>query len=77
MSKTVYSSEHGFSPSNGGEKNREALQRMLDIGGTVVVDEKGTYDVSGTVFVGSDTTLEFSAGTYVRRIPSGTLRSRA
>ena len=71
MSKIIYSSEYGFSPRSDGNVNREALQKMLDLGGHIVVDEKGTYDVCGTVYIGGDTTLEFSAGTYVRRVPTG------
>ena len=71
MSKIIYSSEHGFSPSSSGGKNRETLQKMLDAGGHIVIDEAGIYDVAGTLTIGSDTTLEFSAGTYVRRVPTG------
>lgn len=71
MAKIIYSSEHGFSPSASGDENRVSLQKMLDLGGRIVIDEAGTYDVSGTVFIGSDTTLEFSAGTYIRRVPTG------
>lgn len=71
MAKIVYSSEHGFSPSNDGNQNRDILQRLLDLGGHIIIDEKGTYDVCGTVLIGSDTTLEFSAGTYIRRVSTG------
>ena len=44
---------------------------MLDAGGRIIINEKGTYDVSGTVYIGSDTTLEFADGTYIRRVPCG------
>ena len=71
MSKTIYSSENGFSPENDGAANRKALQKMLDRGGCIVIDEAGTYDVCGTVFIGGNTTLEFSAGTFLRRVPTG------
>ena len=71
MSKIIYASKYGFSPENDGATNAAALQKMLDIGGEIVVDGKGVYDVEGTVFIHSDTTLSFCAGSYVRRISCG------
>ena len=68
--KTVFASEHGFLPENGGDENRAALQRMLDIGGRVVIDGKGEYKLRGGVLIGSDTELVFSAGTSLVRVPS-------
>jgi len=68
MSGIIFSSSFGFLPGNDGTKNREALQKMFDVGGHIVVDEKGTYDVCGTAFIGGNTTLEFAAGTHVRRV---------
>jgi hypothetical protein len=32
-------------------ENREKLQQALDLGGTVHVQNPGTYDVSGTLFI--------------------------
>ena len=45
----VLASEFGFSTVNDGKTNREILQRMLDIGGHVMIDKPGTYDICGTV----------------------------
>lgn len=71
MQNVIYSSNYGFSASNSGELNRKALQKMLDIGGKIIVDEAGVFDVAGTVFIGSDTTLEFAPGAYIKRVPTG------
>ena len=71
MANILYSSNYNFSPSNSGEDNRKSLQKLLDIGGHIIIDEKGTYDICGTLFIGDNTTLEFSPETYVRRIPTG------
>ncbi len=68
--RTVFSSEHGFLPRNGGDANREALQKMLDLGGHIVVDEPGRYELRGTVYIGSDTRLEFLPGASLVRVPS-------
>lgn len=68
MSKIIYSSENGFLKTNDGNQNRLALQKMLDIGGDIYIDEPGIYDVLGTVFISDNTTLKFCAGSYIRRI---------
>lgn len=44
-------------PSATGWANRIVLQAMLDRGGVVRVDRPGRYRISGTVFIGSNTTL--------------------
>ena len=69
--RTLFSSENGFLPENGGEENRAALQKMLDRGGYIVVDAPGKYMLAGTVYIGSDTKLEFLPGTSLVRVPSG------
>lgn len=58
----------GFRPDATGAANREALQRAVDRGGTVVVSRPGTYALAGTVYVGSDTTLVFGAGVFVKKV---------
>lgn len=71
MQKTLTASAHGFLPGNSGDENRVALQKLFDIGGHIVVDVAGKYDLCGTAYIGSDTTLEFAGGAVIRRVPSG------
>ena len=68
--KKIFSSSFDFSPFNDGEKNRIELQKMLDIGGYIIIDKPGIYDVLGTVFIGSNTILKFTERAYIRRISS-------
>lgn len=49
-------------PSATGRANRIALQAMLDRSGVVRVDRPGRYRISGTVFIGSNTTLACAPG---------------
>ncbi len=56
----------GFLPGNDPACNRLNLRRALDLGGTVVVEAPGVYDVDGTLNLGSDTSLVFGNGTAVR-----------
>lgn len=58
----------GFSPAAGGRENRAALQRAVDRGGTIGVTRPGIYDLAGAVYVGSDTTLIFGAGVFLRKV---------
>jgi hypothetical protein len=60
--------DHGFAPENSGLANAAALQRALDRGGEVVVRRPGTYDVSATSYVGSDTSITFEAGVWLRKV---------
>ena len=69
--QTITASLHGFSPKNNGDENRRALQKLFDIGGHILIDKPGKYDVVGTAYIGSDTTLEFVSGASLRRVPSG------
>lgn len=58
----------GFLPDVDGAHNQKALQQAVDCGGTVIVSRPGVYDLSGTVYMGSDTSLVFGAGTFVRKV---------
>lgn len=60
--------ELGFLPENNGEANRRALQTALDLGGTVVVCRPGIYALSGTVYIGSDTSLICGNGVYFKKV---------
>ena len=61
--------DHGFRPDATGVANQQALQRAVDGGGTITVDRPGTYALAGTVYIGSDTTLRFGAGVFVKKVP--------
>lgn len=58
----------GLSTANSGEENRRVLQEALDKGGTVCVTAPGVYDISDTVYIGSNTTLEFANGAALRKV---------
>lgn len=60
----------GFCPENDGVQNRKNLQKLVDAGGEIRVVEPGTYDIAGTITIGSDTSLIFGAGVYIRRVKS-------
>lgn len=58
----------GFSTNAGGMENTHALQLAVDQGGTIVVSHPGTYPVAGTVYIGSDTTLIFGNGVFLKKV---------
>jgi hypothetical protein len=59
---------YGFSPSAAPDVNAAALQKALDGGSkTVRVGAPGTYLLDRTVFIDSDTRLEFSAGVVLKK----------
>lgn len=68
MKAFVNPGEFGFSPSASGIENKTALQKALDMGGTVVVTEPGIYRLAGTVFIGGDTTLSFGNGCVIQKV---------
>ena len=60
----------GFSPENNGDVNTLALQRAVSGGGTVYIDQIGTYDLSGTIVLDSSTKLVFGPGVVLRKVPA-------
>jgi hypothetical protein len=60
--------DFGFSPGASGTENTRALQRAVDPGGTIVVSRPGVYNIAGTVFVGSDTSLIFGNDVFLRKV---------
>ena len=61
--------EYGFSPDSAPDVNRQALQRALDGGRRTVKTAKGgVYGLDGTVFIDSDTVLEFAPGTVLKKM---------
>lgn len=61
--------EYGFSPDESGVRNAAALQRAVDRGGTIVVTHPGTYRIAATVYIGSNTSLIFANGVFLRKEP--------
>ena len=58
----------GFSPDASGIDNTLALQKAVDQGGTIVVSKTGTYQLAGTVYVGSNTTLDFGDNVFIKKV---------
>jgi len=62
-----HANAYGFLPGNDSEKNAKALQAVVDLGGQIVVDLPGIYDLSETIEIGDDTSILFSQGVQIRR----------
>jgi len=60
--------DFGFSPEASGVENTKALQRAVDQGGTIAVGQPGTYKMAGTVYIGSNTTLNFGNGVLLKKV---------
>jgi len=60
--------DFGFSPDASGLANTSALQHAVDQGGTIVVSQPGVYKTAGTVYVGSNTTLIFGNGVFLKKV---------
>ncbi len=58
----------GFSPDATGIENVAALQLAVDRGGTITVSRPGIYNLAGTVYLGSDTSLVFGAGVSIQKV---------
>lgn len=58
-------------PEDGPVKNTAILQKYLDAGGTVRLEQPGTYELTGPLLIGSETALEFGPGVIVRRSAEG------
>lgn len=64
----VDAADFGFSPSASGISNVAAMQKALDQAGTIVVSHPGIYKVAGTLYIGSNTTLEFGNGVIIQKV---------
>ena len=58
--------EFGFLPENSAEKNSEALNDALKNGGELHIDIKGTYEISETVILKSNTSIIFGEGVFIK-----------
>ncbi len=60
--------DHGLSPYSTGIANTRALQQALDQGGTIRIEQPGTYKIAGTVYIGSHTALIFGPGVILQKV---------
>ena len=44
------------------------MQRALDLGGTIVVSQPGTYKIASTLYIGSNTEIIFGKGVYLKKV---------
>ena len=65
--KTKYADKFGFLPENDAVANSEAFQRCLDGGGRIKVRKAGEYKLCRTIYLDSDTDLEFADGAVLSR----------
>jgi len=59
--------DFGFSPQATGLENTRAIQRAVDRTGTIVVSQPGTYQIAGTVYLGSNTSLIFENNVFLQK----------
>jgi len=63
----IDANKYGFLPENSGIMNQKALQRAMDESGTISVNKPGVYDLAGTVYIKSYTTIRFGNGVFIRK----------
>ena len=68
MGGFVDAADFGFSPEASGMENADALQRAVDLGGTITVSQAGTYAISDTVYVGDNTSLLFGNDVFLKKV---------
>lgn len=61
---------YGFLPQNDAYTNSKVLQELVDLGGDIVVEKPGVYDLSETITIGDGTSLKFEKDVRIRRQPS-------
>ena len=72
-----YADKYGFLPDNDAQANSKALQRCLNGGGRIRVRKAGTYSISRTLMLDSDTDLSFDDGVVLSKtIGSDSLGAR-
>ena len=64
---TKYADKYGFLPENDALTNSEALQKCLDGGGKIKVRKPGEYKLCRTIFLDSNTFLDFKKGVILSR----------
>ncbi|HTL10237.1 MAG TPA: hypothetical protein VL307_18310 [Chitinophagaceae bacterium] len=61
-------SAFGFQPEASGIDNSIALQKAVDQGGTITISKPGTYKLAGTVYISSNTTLDFGNNIFLKKV---------
>jgi hypothetical protein len=64
----INASDYGFSPNASGIENAKALQLAVDQAGTIIVSQPGTYNMAGTVYIGSNTSLKFGNNIFLKKV---------
>lgn len=64
----VNAADFGFKPDASGIENAIALQKAIDKTGTVIVSQPGVYKLANTVYIGSNTTLKFGNGVFLKKV---------
>lgn len=64
----VDAADFGFKPDASGVENAMALQKAIDNTGTIIVSQPGTYKLANTVYIGSNTTLKFGNGVFLKKV---------
>ncbi len=59
--------DYGFLSTETGVNNSKALQAAFDKGGTITVSKPGIYKVSGTAYIGDNTSLICGAGVVIEK----------
>lgn len=60
--------DFGFSPDASAVENKKSLQKAIDQTGTVVISKPGIYEMSGTVYIGSNTSLVCGNGVFLKKV---------
>lgn len=68
MNSFCNAAKFGFSPGATPMENTKALQKAVDQGGTIIVGQPGIYEMGGTVYIGSNTTLKFGNGVSLKKV---------
>ena len=66
----VFANDYGFVPGKDAEENARALQAAVDLGGEILVEAAGVYELSEPIVIGDNTTIRFADGVTIRRAPS-------
>jgi len=64
----IIAKDYGFLSENDGTENAIALQKAVNNGGDIYIDQPGIYCLQDTIYIGDDTTIIFCAGSYIKRI---------
>lgn len=64
----VDAADFGFLPENSGLKNRDALQKAIDKTGNIYISKPGTYQMAGTVYIGSNTSVIFENNVFLKKV---------